>query len=325
MRPDRSSCILVLNFNGVQHLEDCLSSATRAADLAGGCVVLVDNRSTDDSVAFTRDRFPTVEVVVAPVNDFLFTLNDVVRARTEAIVVVVNNDMRFDQQFVAALLPHFDDPAVFGVGAAIRTWDGSANTVGPRCARLASCWFYKWWELDHQEPAETLEASGGAAAYRRDMFVQLGGFDPLYRPGYFEDMDLSCRAWMRGWTVHYEPDSQSFHKISVSMVRRLGETGKLRLLYRNHILFTIKNVGGAAFLVGFLLLLPLRALRPLLRGDAVPLGGLLRALPLLPAAFAARFKRGRPALDVERFSRVRPIAAASQATTSPIGAAGRAQ
>ena len=49
-------------------------------------------------------------------------------------------------------------------------------------------------------------------------------------------------AWL---AVHYEPDSKSFHKISVTMVRRLGEGGKLRLLYRNHILFTVKNVGGA--------------------------------------------------------------------------------
>ncbi|HEY2150607.1 MAG TPA: glycosyltransferase family 2 protein [Vicinamibacterales bacterium] len=322
--PSLSSCVLVLNYNGREHLEDCLGSAVAAAAaVAGGRVVLVDNRSTDDSVAFTREQFPMVEVVIAPVNDFLFSLNEVVRARTEEIVVIVNNDMRFDRQFVAALLPHFKDPAVFGVGAAIRTWDGSANTVGPRCARLTFCWFYKWWELDRQEPAETLEASAGAAAYRREMFLQLGGFDPLYRPGYFEDMDLSYRAWMHDWTVRYEPDSKSFHKISVSMVRRLGEDGKLRLLYRNHILFTIKNVGGLAFLLGFLVLLPMRALRPLLRGDAVPLAGALRALPLMPRALRARFKGPRRVLDIERFSQVRPIASATDATTSRLSAGGR--
>jgi GT2 family glycosyltransferase len=321
--PSFSSCVLVLNYNGREHLEECLGSAVAAAAVVVGCrVVLVDNQSSDDSVAFTRRRFPMVEIVIAPVNDFLFSLNSVVRVRTEEIVVIVNNDMRFDPRFVAALLPHFDDPALFGVGAAIRTWDDTADTVGPRCARLTSCWFYKWWELDRQEPAETLEASGGAVAYRRRMFVELGGFDPLYRPGYFEDMDLSYRAWMRGWTVRYEPDSKAFHKISVTMVRRLGEGGKLRLLYRNHILFTIKNVGGAAFLLGFLLLLPLRALRPLLRGDLVPLAGVLRALPLMPRALMARSRRGSPVLDVARFSRVRPIAARCE-TPSPLGAAGQ--
>ena len=122
--PTPSSCVLVLNFNGLEHLDACLSSAVRAAAAVAECrVVLVDNRSTDGSVAFTRQRFPTVEVVVSPANDFLFSLNEVVRARREDVVVIVNNDMRFDGQFVAALLPHFRDPAVFGVGAAIRTWD----------------------------------------------------------------------------------------------------------------------------------------------------------------------------------------------------------
>ena len=109
--PPFSSCVLVLNYNGREHLEECLGSAVAAAAEGVGCrVVLVDNRSTDDSVAFTRERFPMVEIVIAPINDFLFTLNGVVRARTEEIVVIVNNDMRFDRQFVAALLPHFDDP-----------------------------------------------------------------------------------------------------------------------------------------------------------------------------------------------------------------------
>jgi GT2 family glycosyltransferase len=33
-------------------------------------------------------------------------------------------------------------------------------------------------------------------------------FDPLFRPGYYEDLDLSYRAWARGWTVIYEPASR---------------------------------------------------------------------------------------------------------------------
>jgi GT2 family glycosyltransferase len=137
--------------------------------------------------------------------------------------------------------------------------------------------------------------------------VHLGGFDPLYRPGYFEDMDLSCRAWMRGWTVLYEPRSRSYHKVSVSMVARFGEQGKLRMLYRNHILFTIKNIGSLPFLLGFMLLLPLRALRPLLRGDAVPLGGFLRSLPLMPTALVARFSSAGRVLEIEHFGRVHAI------------------
>jgi GT2 family glycosyltransferase len=304
----RSACALVLNYNGVEHLGDCLSSLCRAAAAYGSAcrVVLVDNRSTDESVAFTRTRFPQVEVTIAPVNDFLFSLNGVAAARSEEIVIVVNNDMRFDEGFVAPLVEHFADATVFAVGAAIRTWDDTADTVGPRCARVEQFWFHKWWSYERQETALTLEACGGAAAYRRTMFVELGGFDALYRPGYYEDLDLSYRAWARGWRVVYEPRSRVYHKESVTMIARYGDTGKARLLYRNHLLFTLKNVGGAGFVAGFLALLPYRVLSPLVRGYTVPLAGFLRALPLVAAALAARRSRASR-LDLAAFDHVTPL------------------
>jgi GT2 family glycosyltransferase len=307
-----SACVLVPNFNGLEHLQACLSSLVTAAGRAGaGCaIVLVDNQSTDESVAFTRRHFPAVEVVVSPKNDYLFSLNAVARSRGEDVVIVVNNDMRFDPEFIARLLPHFSDVAVFAVGAAIRTWDGTADTVGPRCARVARCWFYKWWSCERQEAALTLEASGGAAAYRRSMFVELGGFDPLYRPGYYEDLDLSYRAWRRGWNVVYEPGSRAYHRESATMVARFGTSGKARLLYRNHLLFSVKNIGGPAFLAGFLLLLPYRVLRPLTYGYWVPLAGLVRALPQFPRAFARRCRQPRRPMDLRRFEHVVPLQSA---------------
>jgi GT2 family glycosyltransferase len=308
MRP-HSVALVVLNYNGIQHLQDCLSTALAAAsELGGPCpVLLVDNRSTDGSVAFTRERFPGVEVIIAPKNDCLFSLNDVVLGRSEEIIVILNNDMRFALGFVAPLVAHFDDPAVFAAGAGIRNWDDSTDTVGPRCARVHHCWFYKWYSVDRQQPAFTLEACAGAAAYRRSMFVELGGFDPLFRPGYYEDLDLSYRAWTHGWKVIYEPASRVYHRISASMRARHGQIEQDRLFYRNHLLFTAKNVGGTAFLLGFLLLLPFRAVRPIIRGDLVPLVGFLRALPALPRAIGHRFRSSGARIDLARFETVMPL------------------
>jgi GT2 family glycosyltransferase len=204
------------------------------------------------------------------------------------------------------LLTHFEDPAVFAVGAAILTWDGDAHTIGPRCGKLERGWFHKWWCSDRQEAAFSLEACGGASAYRREMFVALGGFDPLYRPGYYEDLDLSYRGWARGWKVVYEPRSRAYHKVSATMVERYGDEGKVRLLYRNHLLFTIKNIGTTRFLTEFAIRLPYRVLQPLLHGYAVPLAGCVQAIPRLPAAIARRLSRDR-ALDVNRFAQVLPL------------------
>jgi hypothetical protein len=296
-------CLAVLNYNGIDHLRDCLSTATRAVRRYGRpCpILLVDNRSTDDSVAFARREFPHVEIVTAARNDFLFSLNAVVAARPEDVVIIVNNDMRFDDDFIEPLTAHFGDPDVFAVGAAILTWDGRTDTVGPRSARLRRWWFYKWWNYERQERSLTLEACAGAAAYRRTMFVELGGFDDLYRPGYYEDLDLSYRAWGRGWKVVYEPASRAYHKESASMLARYGDSEKARLLYRNHLLFTIKNVGGRTFLPGFFVMLPYRVLSPLLKGYRVPLAGFLRAVPRIPLALRRR-AQGSPRVDLSRFA-----------------------
>jgi GT2 family glycosyltransferase len=304
-----SACLLILNYNGVQHLEDCLSSALLAARSwdASTRVVLVDNHSTDDSVAFTRARFPSVDIVVSPRNDFLFSLNAVAVSRPEDLIVVLNNDMRFDAGFIAPLAAHFERADVCAVGSAMRSWEGDRDTIGPRCARVSHCWFYKWWRTDVQETSLTLEACGGAVAYRRRMFVELEGFDSLYRPGYYEDLDVSYRAWASGWTVLYEPRSVVYHKVSISMLERYGPVGQLRMMYRNHVLFTVKNVGGVAFLAGFLAMLPIRAVRPLLRGDSVPLVGLLRAIPRLPTALARRLRRAARPLDLTAFEAVRTL------------------
>jgi hypothetical protein len=94
------------------------------------------------------------------------------------------------------------------------------------------------------------------------------------------------------------------------MLERFGDDAKARLLYRNHLLFTIKNVGGSAFLAGFFVCLPYRVLSPLLKGHRVPLGGLLDALPRLPLALRKRFARTAARPDLTRFEDVIPLAPA---------------
>jgi len=284
-----TGCIVILNYNGLEHLEACLSSALRAASRPSTpwAVVLVDNVSTDGSVDYVRQHFPEVEVVVSEANDFLFSLNPAVQRRSEDWVVLLNNDMRCEEDFLEPLIEHFDDPQVFAVGAAIMDWEGVKHTTWPRSASLRRSWFY-WNDIDAQKTRTSLLACAGAAVFRREMFVALGGFDPLYRPGYYEDLDLSYRGWEQGWKVMYEPRSRVYHKGSASMLKRFGPSKVDILLFRNYVLFMCKNIAGPAFLTGFLLLLPMRMVRPLLQGDFVPFLGIPAALPRIYRAIRSR-------------------------------------
>ncbi len=285
-----SVCLLVLNYNGQRHLTECLGSALEAAKKYGGrCpVVFVDNHSSEDDVEFVRGRFPAVEIVTMKKNDYLFSFNEAVASRREDVVVLLNNDMRFDPLFIGPLLDPFRDADVFAVTAKVLDWAGRVVTTGKRTAYFRNFWFYKQW--DHTQDAEclTLDAGGGYAAFRRSMFLQLGGFDPLYHPGYCEDTDLSYRAWKRGWKVVYEPRSLIYHKINASFGQMLGPDNVTRLIRRNEVLFTVKNCGGWIFTTVYLALLPWRAAKNYFTGNAPLAHGILQSLTRIPRALAGR-------------------------------------
>lgn len=287
-----SCSVIILTYNGRRHLEISVPSAfSAAARVAGGCpVVVVDNQSNDDSVAWLREKYPQAEVVISERNDCLFSLNSVMASRAEDIVVILNNDMRFDEEFIASMLPYFENPAVFAVAAKVYDWEGIRNTTGQATGRLRNFWFYKRWNQAIEQPLLTLYAGGGCAAFRRSMFLELKGFDPLYRPAYAEDMDLSYRAWKRGWKVIYEPRAVIYHQVGVTLNEIHGQAGVSRLIQRNEILFTVKNCGGAKFLFIYLLLLLWRALKGFFAGNKPLTYGFFAALPKIPLALLRRFQ-----------------------------------
>jgi GT2 family glycosyltransferase len=296
---DPTCAILVLNWNGRPHLAGLLPSlqAARAAFGRPVALVVVDNRSSSDDVAWTRATFPDVEVVVTPRNDYLFSLNAVVAARPEEVVVILNNDMRVDAGFLAPLVAYFTDPATFAVAAAVYEWDGSAPQTGVRRIRFERGWLTHWFEKEPDGSAYTAEAGGGCSAYRRERFVALGGFDRLFRPGYWEDFDLTYRAWRQGWASVFEPRSVIYHRGGATLGRTLDDPALRRLLVRNQTLCLLKAVGGWRFAAQVLLRLPYRVCYHALRGEPAVAAGMLAAVPRLPRALLARTRLGAARLS----------------------------
>ena len=110
------------------------------------------------------------------------------------------------------------------------------------------------------------------------MFLELGGFDPLFRPAYYEEVDLSYRAWKRGWKVIYEPSSEMIHRRAATLGKQHSKRQLRRLILRNQILFNYKDTGTWTDLLGFLAFLPLR---------------FVRALITDPKVTAPKYKRGK--------------------------------
>ena len=210
----KSVCLAILNYNGRKHLEHLLPTVCMAAkEYASACsIAVLDNRSTDDDVSWIGREFPSVETIVAPENDFLYSYNWLAQKRTEDVLVLLNNDLKVNPNFLTPLIRHFESPDVFSVSARSYDWQGVEVTSGP--ARLAfKDGFYSWnFDTLHQKTCHTLFTSGGFMAVDRKKLVELGGFNRLFHPAYCEDVDVCFRAWRRGWRCVYEPDSVVWHR-----------------------------------------------------------------------------------------------------------------
>lgn len=228
----------ILNYNGRHHLEYLLPTALDAVRQYGpdARVMVLDNRSTDSDPDWITQNFPEVEVVISPVNDFLFSYNWYLSQISEEIVIFLNNDLRLDPGFIAPLISHFTSPDVFAVSAASWDWEGKVKTSGPSRLTFQNG-FYNWsFDKARQIRCHTLFASGGFMAVDRRKFIELSGFNRLYYPAYCEDLDLCFRAWRKGWRCIYEPSSIVWHRENASW--NLNDNSRsVHLCLRNALLF----------------------------------------------------------------------------------------
>lgn len=240
--------IVIPNWNGRALLERNLPSVLSASE---GCeVIVVDDASTDGSAEFLGEHFPAVQVIRHDINlGFSAACLTGVRLATGEVVVLLNSDVRPRSDFLAPLLQHFNTTDVFAVGCLSIPSEG-ADTI--KESYKAPCFRRGLLKFEsHQSdtsPADaparryTLFATGGHCAVRRDLFLQLGGFDELFKPFYCEDLDLCYRAWKRGFRVIYEPDSVVVHEHQGTIGRIFGVSTALSVNRRNRILFVWKNI-----------------------------------------------------------------------------------
>lgn len=246
--------LLVLNHQGRAYLEEFLPSVVRAARSGGHEVVVVDNASTDGSREAAW-RLGADCVLAYPDNRYLMALNDAAREARHDLLVFLNNDLEVAAGFLPPLLRHFRDPQVFAVGCRILEPDGRTLQMGSTAGFFSNGLLHAVYHLQHLEPAPdhdgprlTLYPPGGACMVRRDRFLDLGGFDPLFHPIYMEDVDLGYAAWRRGWKVVYEPASVVVHLHGATM-RRAEVPERIRQIrLKNEFMLVWKNVSDRRIL-----------------------------------------------------------------------------
>jgi GT2 family glycosyltransferase/glycosyltransferase involved in cell wall biosynthesis len=261
--------IIVVNWNGLEHLESCLSSLT-ALDYPVDRfeIVVIDNASVDGSVEFLRNRFPGVRVSVQTNNlGFAPAVNLGASMSTSDAIALVNNDMRVAPSWLRELTSHFA-PAqgVSCVAGTILNWEGTELDFGGGAVN-----FHGFGEQPGVgSPISEVQivdgsvqpfACGGAMLVDRQTFVELGGFDPQFF-AYFEDVDFGLRLQVCGHRTVLAGNARSFHRHHGTSSRfRWHE--RMLLLERNALRLLIKNVSEESLprlLAGAMLMQSQRAL-----------------------------------------------------------------
>lgn len=214
--------VIVVNWNGREHLEVCLDSL-RHQTLPDIEVVLVDNASTDDSLAFVRARFGAAVRVVALAENrgYAGGLNAGIAAARGRYLMPLNSDTEVAPECCARLLAAADAHPTTGLFAPkILAFDDRTrlDNVGH--------WLYPdglsrgrgRLEPDHGQydgEEEIVLPSGCAVLLRRAMLADVGLFDEdLF--AYCDDTDLGLRARLAGWRCRAVPSAVVYHKYSAA-------------------------------------------------------------------------------------------------------------
>ena len=290
--------LIITNWNGVDLLRECLPSIHAAVkyDAAHSYeVMVVDDCSTDNSLEMLSREFPWVRQERTPKNMGFHGANNYgVQLASSIIVLPMNNDIKLHEQALYHLARHFDpivpeNTSTFAISGKFYGFDTTTFLYGNRGGYFHRGHFYLY-EKDENDASQTLFACGGAFMVDRKRYLDLGGFDLMYHPLYYEEIDLCYRALKRGWTVRYEPASIAYHKIQGTITKQ-EKLKQIRLISaRNNYLFVWKNILDLPMTLSFLFFIPLFLLRDLCKGKFRFWAAFYMAIKRLPAALRGRRK-----------------------------------
>jgi hypothetical protein len=213
--------VVVLNWNGRQHLPACLQSLRnqRFRDFE---IVLVDNGSTDGSADWVRNAFPEIELLRLPHNlGFAAANNRAIKNCRTPWIALLNNDTEADAQWLQVLMDATDEHRGADFFASeIRLFDrrdlldsaGDGFPIAGAAFKIGHC----RPAIQYHQPKPVFGASAAAALYRTSMLRKLGGFDEDFFYIY-EDADLNLRAQLAGHCCLYVPGAVVYHKVNASL------------------------------------------------------------------------------------------------------------
>jgi len=208
--------VIIPNWNGERFLEACLDTLAEQT-YKNYEVILVDNASTDGSLALVRSRFPWVKVVPLPENrGFAAAINEGIRHSEGEYIALLNNDAQAAPQWIEELVGALDSHPEAGACASKMLRLPNAHIidgVGDEYSHYGMAFRAGQGETDvgqYDLSKEVFGACGGAAIYRRALLEEAGLFDEDFFM-YYEDVDMDFAVQLLGYKVLYVPTAIAYH------------------------------------------------------------------------------------------------------------------
>ena len=183
---------------------------------------MVDNASQDNSRDLLAERYPEVRVLPLKANIFFSgAVNTGIQRTRGEVVVLLNNDTEAEPTWLAELVGALERHPEAGLAASkILLFDRRdiLHSAGDFVGLDGIPGNRGVWQRDNgqfDEETYVFSACAAAAAYRRSLLEELGGFDEDF-VGYCEDVDLSFRAQLAGYRCIFAPRARVYHRLSAT-------------------------------------------------------------------------------------------------------------
>lgn len=241
MRSSPKVSIVIVNLDHADLTIDCVSSIIDNTEAGLYEIIVVDNGSTAPEIE-KLIRLQSRDITLVRLNRNLFfgEANNIAaeRARGEYIVVL-NNDVKVDRHWLTELLGVLENEICAGaVGPKILYPDGTLQEAGSYI--LPDGWTVQMGKsgpapLHYDARPQPVDyCSAACLIMKRSNFLQLGGFDPIFDPAYFEDVDLCIRLRSLGLFTYYCSQAVVFHEENVTSRRIWTPKQRQDYIVNNH-------------------------------------------------------------------------------------------
>src|SRR5215467_4196600 len=198
-----SVSIIIPTFNGAARIRKCLEALLPQAAAINAEILVVDDGSTD-STGEVVSRFSGVRLISQANAGPAAARNRGALEAKGTIILFTDDDCVPTTDWLAAMTTPFEDPAVVGVKGAYRTRQQSL------VARFVQADYEDRYRLMATLP-EIDFIDTYAAAFRRERFLEMNGYDTTFPVACAEDIELSYRMSERGWKMKFVPTAIVYH------------------------------------------------------------------------------------------------------------------